>query len=139
MKHELVELAQRINCKSVEKDFAPYYADMGRPAVPVRKMVGCMLLKQMYGLSDESFVDRWIENPYMQYFCGETYFQFEKLFDLSEFVHYRKRLGTDGAEKLLKLSNSLFEKKEVEEKEVLIDTTGQEKNITFPTDAKLHK
>ncbi len=139
MKHELVELAQRINWKSIEKDFAPYYADMGRPAVPVRKMVGCMLLKQMYGLSDESFVDRWIENPYMQYFCGETYFQFEKPFDPSEFVHFRKRLGTDGAEKLLKLSVSLFEKKEVEEKEVLIDTTVQEKNITYPTDAKLHK
>jgi len=53
-------------------------------------------------------------------------------------VHFRKPLGTDGAEKLLKLSNSQFEKKEVEEKEVLIDTTVQEKNITFPTDAKLH-
>lgn len=70
---------------------------------------------------------------------GETYFQFEKPFDPSEFVHFRKRLGTDGAEKLLKLSISLFEKKEVEEKEVLIDTTVQEKNITFPTDAKLHR
>ena len=45
MKHELVELAQRINWESVEKDFAPYHADMGRPAVPVRKMVGSMLLK----------------------------------------------------------------------------------------------
>ena len=139
LKHELVELAQRINWKSVERDFAPYYADMGRPAVPVRKMVGCMLLKQMFGLSDEAFVDRWVENVYWQYFCGETYFQFEKPFDPSEFVHFRKRLGTDGAEKLLKLSIRLFEKKEVEEKEVLIDTTVQEKNITFPTDAKLHK
>jgi len=139
MKHELVELAQRIDWVSVEKDFEPYYSEMGRPAVPVRKMVGCMLLKQMYSLSDESFVDRWIENPYMQYFCGETYFQFEKPFDPSEFVHFRKRLGTDGAEKLLKLSINLFEKKEVEEKEVLVDTTVQEKNITYPTDAKLHK
>ena len=139
MKHELVELAQRIDWKSIEKDFAPYYSDMGRPAVAVRKMVGCMLLKQMFGLSDEAFVDRWVENVYWQYFCGETYFQFDKPFDPSEFVHFRKRLGTDGAEKLLKLSISLFEKKEVEEKEVLIDTTVQEKNITYPTDAKLHK
>ncbi len=72
-------------------------------------------------------------------FCGETYFQFEKPFDPSEFVHFRKCLGTDGAEKLLKISVSLFEKQEVEEKEVLIDTTVQEKNITYPTDAKLHK
>ena len=139
MKHELVELAQRIDWISVEKEFAPYYSDMGRPAIPVRKMVGCMLLKQMYSQSDEAFVDRWIENPYWQYFCGETYFQFEKPFDPSDFVHFRKRLGTDGAEKLLKLSISLFEKREVEEKEVLIDTTVQEKNITFPTDTKLHK
>ena len=61
MKHELVELAQRIDWKSIEKDFAPYYSDMGRPAVAVRKMVGCMLLKQMFGLSDEAFVDRWVE------------------------------------------------------------------------------
>jgi IS5 family transposase len=139
MKHELVELAQRIDWISAEKEFAPYYSDMGRPAVPVRKMVGCMLLKQMYSQSDEAFVDRWIENPYWQYFCGETYFQFEKPFDPSDFVHFRKRLGTDGAEELLKLSISLFEKREVEEKEVLIDTTVQEKNITFPTDTKLHK
>jgi len=53
MKHELVELAQRINWKSVEKDFSSYYADMGCPAIPARKMVGSMLLKQMYGQSDE--------------------------------------------------------------------------------------
>jgi transposase, IS5 family len=139
MKHELVELVQRIDWLSVEKEFAPYYSDMGRPAVPVRKMVGCMLLKQMYSQSDEAFVDRWIENPYWQYFCGETYFQFEKPFDPSDFVHFRKRLGTDGAEKLLKLSISMFKRKEIEEKEVLVDTTVQEKNITFPTDTKLHK
>ena len=139
MKHELVELAQRINWKSVEKDFGPYYSEMGRPAIPIRKMVGCMLLKQMYNQSDEAFIDRWVENVYWQYFCGETYFQYEKPFDPSEFVHFRKRLGPDGAEKLLKLSIRLFEAKEVEEKEVLIDTTVQENNITFPTDTKLHK
>ena len=73
MKHELVKLTQRIDWKSIEKDFAPYYADMGRPAVPVRKMVGCMLLKQMYGQSDEAFVDRWIENPYWRVSRGHSY------------------------------------------------------------------
>jgi IS5 family transposase len=73
MKHELVELAQRIDWRSVEKDFAPYYADMGRPAVPVRKMVGSMLLKQMFGLSDEAFVDRWVENVYWRVSRGHSY------------------------------------------------------------------
>lgn len=33
----------------------------------------------------------------------------------------------------------MFDSKEVHEKEILIDTTVQKKNITFPTDSKLHK
>jgi hypothetical protein len=51
---------------------------MGRQAVPVRKMVGAMILKQMYNLGDETFVARWIENPYWQYFCGETFFKYDQ-------------------------------------------------------------
>ena len=137
--HKLVLLAQRIDWEKVEKDFSVYYPELGRLAVPIRKMVGSMLLKQMFNLGDETFVARWIENPYWQYFCGETYFQYDKPYDPSEFVHFRKRIGEEGAQKILKLSISLFDSKEVHEKEVLIDTTVQEKNITFPTDFKLNK
>jgi len=139
MEHELVILAQKIDWEKVEKEFSVYYPELGRPAVPIRKMVGSMLLKQMYNLGDETFVARWIENPYWQYFCGETYFQYEDPYDPSDFVHFRKRIGEEGAQKILKLSISLFDSKEVHEKEILIDTTVQEKNITFPTDSKLHK
>jgi IS5 family transposase len=139
MKHELVLLSQKIDWEKVEKEFAVYYPGLGRPAVPIRKMVGSMLLKQMYNLGDETFVSRWIENPYWQYFCGETYFQYDNPYDPSDFVHFRKRIGEEGAQKILKLSISLFDSKEVHEKEILIDTTVQEKNITFPTDSKLHK
>jgi IS5 family transposase len=139
MEHELVILAQRIDWEQVEKDFSIYYPELGRPAVPIRKMVGSMLLKQMYNLGDETFVARWIENPYWQYFCGEVFFQYDEPYDPSDFVHFRKRIGEEGAQKILKLSISLFDCKEVHEKEILIDTTVQEKNITFPTDSKLHK
>jgi IS5 family transposase len=139
MNHELVLLAQKIDWEKVDKEFSVYYPGLGRPAVPIRKMVGSMLLKQMYNLGDETFVARWIENPYWQYFCGETYFQYEEPYDPSDFVHFRKRIGEEGAQKILKLSISLFDSKEVHEKEILIDTTVQEKNITFPTDSKLHK
>jgi IS5 family transposase len=69
---------------------------------------------------------------------GEVNFQTNKPLDPSEFVHFRKRIGEEGAERLLKLSIDLFGK-ETKEKEVLIDTTVQEKYITFPTDTKLHK
>ena len=84
----MVLLAQRIGWKSVDKEFSISYPYMGRRAVPIRKMVGSMILKQMYDLGDETFVERWIENPYWQYFCGETFCQYEKLFDQSEFVYF---------------------------------------------------
>jgi IS5 family transposase len=137
MEHVLVLPSQRIIWEKVEKDFSIYYSEIGRPAVPIRKMVGSMLLK-MYNLGDETLVARSIENSYWQYICGETYFQYEP-YDPSEFVHFHKRIGEEGAETILKSSISLFDSKEVNEKEVFIETTVQEKNITFSTDSKLHK
>jgi IS5 family transposase len=136
--HELCILSKKIDWDSVEKDFEPYYSEIGRPSVPIRRMVGLLLLKHIYNLSDEAIVARWIENPYWQYFSGEKVFQTKKPFDPTEFIHFRNRIGKEGAEKLLKVSVQLFGK-EAQEKEVLIDSTVQEKNITYPTDAKLHK
>jgi len=101
-------------------------------------MIGLLLLKQIYNLSDEAIVDRWMENPYWQYFSGELVFQTAKPFDPTDFIHFRNRIGKGGAEKLLKVSIELYGK-QAQEKEVLLDSTVQEKNITYPTDAKLHK
>lgn len=138
--HELCLLAEKINWDSVENDFMEYYClDNGRPSIPIRKIVGVILLRRMFNLSDENVVDKWKENPYWQYFCGEVNFQHDSPFDPTELIKFRKRIGETGAEKILKLSIDLFESKEVEEKEVLIDSTVQEKNITFPTDTKLQK
>jgi IS5 family transposase len=138
MKHELVELSRQIDWEAIEKQFSVYYTDFGRPSVPIRKMIGSILLKQIYSESDESFVDRWVENPYWQYFCGEYSFQKNKPFDPSEFVHFRKRIGKEGAQALLKISIQLFGKELVMD-DVYIDTTVQEKNVTFPTDSKLYR
>lgn len=138
--HELCILSKKIDWDQVEEDFSEYYcADNGRPSIPIRKIVGVILLKRTYNLSDESVVDRWKENPYWQYFCGEIYFQHREPFDPTELIKFRQRIGESGAEKILKLTILLFDKKEIQEKEVLIDTTVQEKNITFPTDTKLQK
>jgi IS5 family transposase len=136
--HELCILSTKIDWDSIEEDFSFYYSDIGRPSVPIRRMIALLLLKHIYNLSDEAIVDRWIENPYWQYFSGELIFQTNKPFDPTEFIHFRNRIGKEGAERLLKISIQLFGK-EAQEKEVLIDSTVQEKNITYPTDAKLHK
>lgn len=77
----------------------------------------------MFDLGDETFVDRWIENPYCQYFCGEKYSQYDQAYVPSDFVHFLKLIGEEGAQKILKFRISLFDSKEVDEKEILIETT----------------
>ncbi len=138
--HELYQLAERIDWNELERDLVDYYCvDNGRPSIPIRKIVGVVLLKRMFNESDESVVDRWKENPYWQHFCGEVNFQHHWPFDPTELIKFRKRMGERGMERILKVSIDLFDRKEIQEKHVLVDTTVQEKNITFPTDTKLQK
>ena len=136
--HELCILSTEIDWSGLEKNLKSFYAEDGRPSVPIRKMVGLMYLKSTYNLSDESVVARWIENPYWQYFTGEQYFQTIKPFDPSEFVHFRKRMGEEGMEIVMSYTVKIHEDA-IKEKEVQIDSTVQPKNITFPTDSKLAK
>lgn len=142
MNHELVLLSKQIDWDAVESEFAQYYCvDNGRPSVPIRKMVGMMLLKNIYNLSDEGVVARWMENPYMQYFTGEKVFQKRPPMNPIDMTKFRKRIGAEGAEKIFKLS-LMVNAKEVTAKEmkmVMIDSTVQEKNITFPTGAKRYE
>ncbi len=136
--HPVVKLAEELSWDKMELEFQKLYSDQGRPSIPIRKIAGLLLLKEMFKESDESVVERWIENPYWQHFTGEEFFQNKQPFDPSEFVHFRKRLQETGLEFLLSQSVALHPKAK-SEKEVQIDTTVQEKNITFPTDAKLAK
>lgn len=139
--HELCLLANKIDWVSLEKEFEPLYGTVGRPSIPIRTIVGLLLLKQMYSLGDEIVVERYLENPYWQHFCGEIYFQYRLPFDPSDFVHFRHRIGKEGMEKIFKQSIDLFGEDMIrkEVKEVRVDTTVQEKNITFPTDRKLYE
>ena len=136
--HELCILATEIEWTGLEKELEGYYSDTGRPSIPIRTMVGMLFLKNMFNQSDESVVARWIENPYWQYFTGEQYFQNSQPFDPSEFVHFRKRMGQAGMEKIMSFTVKLHQGA-LTEKEVQIDSTVQPKDITFPTDAKLAK
>ena len=137
--HELCLLAKEIDWDTLEKEFAPLYGSTGRPSIPIRTIVGLLLLKQIYNLGDETVMERYIENPYWQHFCGEIYFQYKYPFDPSDFVHFRKRIGDKGLKNIFSQSIKLFGDENVrrEVKEVRVDTTVQEKNITFPTDRKL--
>jgi len=116
--------------------------DFGRPALSTRLMVGLHYLRAAYDESDESAVERFLENPYWQYFCGFEYFQHEFPCDPSSMVRWRKRIGEKGFEKLLSETISVAERKGVftskEIQKVNVDTTVQEKAIAFPTDSRLY-
>lgn len=135
-KAPLLVLAYALPWEMFEREFVGLYAEKGRPAKPVRLMVGLLLLKQIENLSDERVVEAWVQNPYYQAFCGMEHFQWSFPCDPSELVHFRKRIGETGMQKIFEASIALHGKNALEN-EVIIDTTVQEKNITFPTDTKL--
>ena len=57
-------------------------------------------MKHLYNLGDETLEGAWIMNPYMQYFCGRVFFEHQFPCDPSNFVHFRKRIGEGGIEKI---------------------------------------
>ena len=135
-RNALFRLARAMDWSVFEKEFRPLYCTEGRPALPIRRLVGLLMLKSLRNLSDEEVVVFWSENPYAQDFCGEREMQWGLPCDASELTHFRKRIGSAGAEKILAATIKLHGER-AKEKEVVVDTTVQEKNITFPTDTKL--
>ena len=157
-KHPLFKLANMVDWSLFEKSFAPLFcADNGRPPKPIRLMTGLLMLKHLRNVSDEQVVAQFAENAYYQYFCGLEAFSTSAPCTSSELVHFRHRIGEEGVELILKESiriNLAMEdrkregddrnkgrdgrgRKSDKEQTAFIDSTVQEKNLTFPTDSKL--
>lgn len=157
-KHPLFRLANAVDWSLFEKSFAPLFcADNGRPPKPIRLMTGLLMLKHLRNVSDEQVVAQFTENAYYQYFCGLDAFSTSAPCASSELVHFRHRIGEEGVELILKESirvNLVIEDRKKEENDrrngkdgrgrksdkeqtAFIDSTVQEKNVTFPTDSKL--
>src|SRR5579872_3760870 len=104
-------------------------------------MAGLAILKHTSNLSDEVVCELWIENPYYQYFCGEEFFQRRLPLDRSSMSNWRSRMGEERLRAPLQESLAVATRsgamKPGDLARVIVDTTVQPKNITFPTDAKL--
>jgi IS5 family transposase len=139
----LVKLAEAVDWHRLDEMFGSTYCpDNGRPGVSTRLMVALHYLKYTHNLSDEEVVACWVENPYWQYFSGMKWFEHDVPIDPSSMTRWRKRIGESGAEGLLRetLEAGLKIKavKPHQLKRVNVDTTVQEKEIRFPTDARLY-
>jgi len=140
MNHALVVLADKIDWAWLDEQLAECFSDEGRPAEPVRFMIGMFLLKHTYGLSDEQVWERWVHDPYFQYFTGEEFFQHDLPHERSGMSHWRKRIG-DRLDILLqeslRIAHDTGALKKSDLARVTVDTTVQPKNVAFPTDAGL--
>jgi transposase, IS5 family len=125
-----------------EGEFGNLYSEEGRPGIPIRLLVGLTCLSHAVNTSDEETVRRWVENPCHQYFCGEEYFRHELPIDPSSLSRWRKRIGEQGPELILKLTvpaglaSGAVAPASLER--VVVDTTVQEKAVAFPTDSRLY-
>lgn len=139
----LVKLANTIDWKAFDEMFKDCYCpDNGRPACPVRVMVGLQYLRAIEGISDQDVLNTWCENPYWQYFTGGTYFEHEPPSDPATMSRWRKRIEEKGVEALFRetLKAGLRTKAitPADLARVNVDTTVQPGNIRFPTDARLY-
>ena len=143
LSHPLCRLSEQINWQRIEEQIDTLYAfGPGQPPIPTRLLVGLHYLKYSFDESDESVVERWVENPYWQYFCGYEYLQHELPLHPTSLVKWRHRMG-DKLEVLLaetvKVAMEAGALKSEALKHVNVDTTVQEKAIAFPTDARLYQ
>ncbi len=142
--HRLAKLAEVVDWQRLEKVFGSTYCpDNGRPAISTRLMVALHYLKYTHNLSDEDVVAGWVENPYWQHFSGMKYFEHAMPIHPSSMCRWRKRIGDAGAEELLQetieAGLKLKAVKAFMLKRINVDTTVQEKEVRFPTDARLYE
>ncbi len=134
LKHELVLLAGKIDWDWIDGEIAPLYSENGRPGIETRFMIGLLLLKHIYGLSDEGVCERWVHDPYFQFFTGEEFFQHTFPHERSDLSHWRKRLG-DRLELLLaeslRVAHEAGALRSQDLKRVTVDTTVQPKASPF--------
>jgi IS5 family transposase len=132
----LVQLAGQLDWVWLDDEIAPLYSEKGRPGIASRFVVGLLLLKHIYALSDEGVCERWVYDPYFQYFTGEEFFQHVFPHERSDLSHWRKRLGPKLELVLAESLRAALASGALRTKD-LKRVTVQPKAITFPTDAKL--
>lgn len=143
-RHELYRLANLIDWQVLDNEFGQFFSpDLGAPALPTRLVAGLHYLKHAFACSDEAVVERWVENPYWQYLCGEEFFRHQLPCHPTSLTKWRNRIGEAGCEWLLSvIIQAGVASQTVKTNDfhsVTVDTTVQEKAITYPADGKLYE
>jgi IS5 family transposase len=96
LSHPLCLLARKIDWQRFDVAFAGCYCpDIRAPGKDIRLLVGLHNHKHTFNESDESLLDRWVENPYWQYFCGFETMQHDVPLHSTSLTKWRQRIGAD--------------------------------------------
>jgi len=133
-----MKLHDIIPWEELENIYKKYFSDLGRPGKDSQLINGIMIVKHQKVISDEETVRDFLENPYIQYFCGYDQFVTEKEIDSSTLTRMRKRLGVEYFKKFEEeILNLLKSRKIIKDNEQQIDATVFPANVTYPTDTGL--
>ena len=142
LNHQLVKLAELIDWSIFETRWSDFFpSKTGRPASSPRLEAGLLYLQHTFACSDDDLIRTWVENPYWQHFCGETYFQHKPPIDPSSLTRWRQRIGEEGVEWLLKETIEAACRGKVIKKQsfdkIIAGTIVMEKAVAYPTDSRL--
>lgn len=91
-----LKLAEILPWEKLDAAYGQYFSTgYGRPAKDSRLVCGLLVAKQLKNLSDEDAVSEFMENPYIQAFCGQEYFALEDVINPGILSERRKRLGPE--------------------------------------------
>jgi transposase, IS5 family len=141
-KHELLVLARKLDWYAIHKTVRTYYKLRGRNGKDSRLMVGLLILKHRFDLSDEEAVAGLKENLYWRVFCGLDgqigLQRHTSIVNSSSLTKFRRRLGAEGIRRIEgAIRKQLVEDGSIDPKSMYIDTTAQEKNVAYPVDTHL--
>ena len=149
-----VKMVELIPWSEFESEYAENFpTEMGAPAKSFRMALGALIIKEKLGISDIETVEQIRENPYLQYFIGQSTYSNEPPFDPSLLVHFRQRISANlikkvnerMVEKMRKITPKPPEKKKDSEAKnestnqgkLIVDATSAPADISYPTDLGL--
>jgi transposase, IS5 family len=99
--YPIIQLADQLPWDEIKEAFIDYYSPKDPIQHPLRLMAGLVLLQHLYGLDAEDLVEEWISNPYLQYFTGETKFQWDVNWEPSVLEHFTESINPELIETIL--------------------------------------
>jgi len=130
-----MKLHDIIPWEELENIYKKYFSDVGRPGKDSQLVNGLMIVKHQKVVSDEETVKDFLENPYVQFFCGYDQFVTVKEIDSSTLTRMRKQNGDEYFKKFEnEILNLLKTRKKIKENEKKIDATMFNANVTHPKD-----